>query len=484
MGASRARSHVIYCYPGNSLTLTTGKGLSTLHNVPAMTPKPTLADLAAELASGRTSSRALVEACLDRIEDPSGEGRTTFLHVDKGAVLAQADAMDLLRSSGAAPSAYAGIPVSIKDLFDITGQVTRAGSTLLGNRPAASQDATSVARLRRAGFVLIGRTNMSEFAFSGLGLNPHYGTPRNPWERSQGRIPGGSSSGAAISVTDAMAHGALGTDTGGSCRIPAAFTGLVGYKPTARRVPRTGAFPLSTSLDSIGPLARSVGCCAILDAVLANDPAPDLTDLPLAGLRFAVPGTFVLQDMDSEVAAHFQRSLSRLSAAGVRIEHIDIPEFAGIPEINAKGGFSAAESYAWHRSLIASGAAAYDPRVLSRIQRGATQTAADYIDLLDVRQGFIAAVEERIARFDALLFPTTPVIPPRIGALQSDEEFFKVNGLVLRNPAVINLLDGCAISIPNHAEGEPPTGLMLACRGGLDHQLFRCAAAAEQIVRP
>jgi aspartyl-tRNA(Asn)/glutamyl-tRNA(Gln) amidotransferase subunit A len=449
-----------------------------------MTPKPTLADLAAELASGRSSSRALVEACLDRIEDPAGEGRTTFLHVDRGAVLAQAAAMDMLRSSGAAPSPYAGIPVSIKDLFDITGQVTRAGSTVLGNRPAATQDATSVARLRRAGFVLIGRTNMSEFAFSGLGLNPHYGTPRNPWERPQGRIPGGSSSGAAISVTDGMAHGALGTDTGGSCRIPAAFTGLVGYKPTARRVPRTGAIPLSTSLDSIGPLARSVACCATLDAVLANDPAPDLTDRSLAGLRFAVPGTFVLEDLDSDVAAHFERSLSRLSAAGARVERIDIPEFAGIPMINAKGGFSAAESYTWHRPLMESGGAAYDPRVLTRIQRGATQSAADYIELLAARRAFIAAVEERIARFDALLFPTTPVIPPRIAALQSDAEFFKVNGLVLRNPAVINLFDGCAISIPNHAEGEPPTGLMLACRGGLDQQLFRCAAAAEQVVRP
>jgi aspartyl-tRNA(Asn)/glutamyl-tRNA(Gln) amidotransferase subunit A len=449
-----------------------------------MTPKPTLADLAATLASGRTSSRALVEACLDRIEDPAGEGRTTFLHVDKGAVLAQADAMDLLRSSGAAPSPYAGIPVSIKDLFDITGQVTRAGSTVLRSRPAATQDATSVARLRRAGFVLIGRTNMSEFAFSGLGLNPHYGTPRNPWERPQGRIPGGSSSGAAISVTDGMAHGALGTDTGGSCRIPAAFTGLVGYKPTARRVPRTGAIPLSTSLDSIGPLARSVACCAILDAVLANEPAPELTDRSLAGMRFAIPGTFVLEDMDSDVAAHFERSVSRMSAAGARVERIDIPEFAGVPTINAKGGFSAAESYTWHRPLIESGGAAYDPRVLTRIQRGATQTAADYIELLAARQTFIAAVEERIARFDALLFPTTPVIPPRIAALQSDAEFFKVNGLVLRNPAVINLLDGCAISIPNHAEGEPPTGLMLACRGGQDRKLFRCAAAAEQIVRP
>jgi len=447
-----------------------------------MSLEPTLPTLAADLAAGRTSSRALVQSCLDRIEDPSGEGRTTFLHVDKNAALAQADAMDLLRSSGAAPSPYAGIPISIKDLFDIAGQVTRAGSTVLATRPAASRDAPSVARLRRAGFVLIGRTNMSEFAFSGLGLNPHYGTPRNPWQRDQGHIPGGSSSGAAISVADAMAHGALGTDTGGSCRIPAAFTGLVGFKPTAQRVPRDGAIPLSTSLDSIGPLARSVACCAILDAVLAAEPAPDLGESSVSGLRFAVAKTFVLEGLETEVAAHFERSLSRLSAAGAHIEAIEIPELAEIPNINAKGGFASAESYTWHRRLIESNAAAYDPRVLTRIQRGATQDAADYIELLAARKTLISAVEKRVARFDGLLMPTTPIIPPRIAALQDDAEFFRTNALALRNPAVINLLDGCAISIPDHCEGEPPTGLMLCARGGQDRQLLRDAAAAASVV--
>jgi aspartyl-tRNA(Asn)/glutamyl-tRNA(Gln) amidotransferase subunit A len=447
-----------------------------------MMSRPTLASLAADLAAGRTSSRSLTQGCLERIEDPQGEGAKTFLFVHKSAVVAQAEAMDLLRLSGAAPSPYAGIPISIKDLFDIAGQVTRAGSRVLANGPAATHDAAIIARLRRAGFVLIGRTNMSEFAFSGLGLNPHYGTPRNPWERSRGHIPGGSSSGAAISVTDHMAHGAVGTDTGGSCRIPAAFTGLVGYKPTARRVPQAGTIPLSRSLDSIGPIARSVHCCATLDAVLANESPPDLSNPAVAGLRFAVPKTFVLGNMDPDVSAHFERSLSRLSAAGARIEEIEVPEFSGIPTINAKGGLPPAESYAWHRPLIESGAASYDPRVLSRIQRGATQSAADYIDLLAARKAFIAAVEQRIARFDALLIPTTPVIAPRLADLEKDDDFFKVNTLVLRNPSIINLLDGCAISIPNHDEGEPPTGLMLACRGGLDSQLFRCAAAAESIV--
>ena len=449
-----------------------------------MTQKPTLASLAIDLASGRASSRSLVEACLDRIEDPAGEGSKAFLLVDKRAALAQADAMDLLRSSGAAPSRYAGIPLSIKDLFDIAGQVTGAGSTVLKDRPAATRDATCIARLRRAGFVLIGRTNMTEFAYSGIGMNPHYGTPRNPWEREQARVPGGSSSGAAISVADLMAHGAIGTDTGGSCRIPAAFTGLVGYKPTARRVPSTGAVPLSTSLDAIGPLARSVACCATLDAVLAQETPPDLSDRSVSGLRFVVPNTRVLEGLDTHVAAHFERSLSRLSAAGAHIEHLDMPEFLQPAQINAKGGFSAAESYAWHRALLESRADQYDPRVRVRIQQGADMSAADYIDLFAARKAFITAVEARSARFDALLMPTTPIVPPRMAELESDADFFRANSLVLRNPSIINMLDGCAISIPNHADGEPPTGLMLACRGGLDAQLFRCAAAAESVVRP
>jgi len=445
-------------------------------------PAATLATLSADLAAGRSTSRGLLEACLARIDDITGEGARAFLQVDRRAAVAQADAADALRAHGKAASPYAGIPISIKDLFDVAGQVTRAGSTVLAERACAAVDAVSVARLRRAGFVLVGRTNMTEFAFSGLGLNPHYGTPRNPWQRGEGHIPGGSSSGAAVSVADGMAHGALGTDTGGSCRIPAAFTGLVGYKPTARRVPREGIVPLSPSLDSIGPIARSVACCALLDALLADEPPGDLTAGSLSGQRFAVPRTFVLEDMDRHVAAHFQRALSRMSAAGARIDDIEIPAFAEIPAIHAKGTIATVESYAWHRSLLATHAAAYDPRVRSRIQIGATQTADDYRALLRARKGFITAVERRLAGFDAFLMPTVPVIPPRIADLAADDIYAKINTLVLRNSTVVNFLDGCAISIPIHDPGQPPVGLTLAGRGDLDRQLFRCAAAAETVI--
>src|ERR1700723_1526327 len=291
---------------------------------------PTLAELAADLESGRTSARKLVDACLARIADTSGEGARTFVHVDAEAAIEAAEAMDRLREVKAAPSAYAGIPVSIKDLFDIKGQVTRAGSRALEDSPPAEADATVVARLRRAGFIVIGRTNMTEFAYSGIGINPHYGTPKSAWQRSVGHVPGGSSSGAAVSIADGMAYGALGTDTGGSCRIPAAFNGIVGFKPTQRRVPLDGGVPLSFTLDSFGPLARSVSCCAILDAVLADEPVVPLRPRPIKGMRLAVPTTIVLDDLDDAVAQAFDRALETLSRQGALIERIAVPEFLDV----------------------------------------------------------------------------------------------------------------------------------------------------------
>jgi aspartyl-tRNA(Asn)/glutamyl-tRNA(Gln) amidotransferase subunit A len=446
---------------------------------------PTLAIIARQLADGTTTSRDLVEQCLARIADPRGQGARVFLSVDPGQVRAVADGMDRLRAAGAAPGPYAGIPISVKDLFDVAGEPTRAGSIALDASAAAAHDAPSVARLRRAGFVLIGRTNMSEFAFSGVGLNPHHGTPLNPWQRSLGRIPGGSSSGAAVSVADGMAHAALGTDTGGSCRIPAAFTGLVGYKPTACRVPLAGAIPLSPSLDSIGPIARSVACCAAIDALLSDGPPPALEHGRISGVRLAVPGTLVLDDMDPEVARCFERALGRLSAAGAIIRPIDMPEWAAIAAINSKGGFSAAESYAWHRALIETKATQYDPRVLSRIRRGAAQSAADYLDLILARRRLIEATARRAAPHDALIMPTVPIVAPLLAELDGEDAFTRLNLLILRNPSVINMLDGCAISLPVGEPDGAPVGLMLAAMGGRDHALFQIAAAVEQaLARP
>jgi aspartyl-tRNA(Asn)/glutamyl-tRNA(Gln) amidotransferase subunit A len=444
---------------------------------------PTLASLADDLENGRTSARKLVDECLARIADTSGEGARTFIHVDAEAAIEAAEAMDRLREANAAPSRYAGIPVSIKDLFDIKGQVTRAGSRALEDSAAAEADAPVVARLRRAGFVVIGRTNMTEFAYSGIGINPHYGTPKGAWQRSVGHVPGGSSSGAAVSVVDGMAHGALGTDTGGSCRIPAAYNGIVGFKPTQRRVPLEGGVPLSFTLDSFGPLARTAQCCAVLDAVLANEPVVPLQPRPIKGMRLAVPTIVALDELDDAVARTFDRALETLSREGALIDRIEVPEFLDVGVMNTKGGFAAAESYAWHRYLITSKGDVYDPRVSARILRGEAISAADYIDLLGARKSLIARTEKRIASYDALVMPTTANTPPRIADLADDQAFTKANLMSLRNCSLINMIDGCAISLPCHREGEAPVGLMLAASSGSDRRIFELAAAMEGVIR-
>jgi aspartyl-tRNA(Asn)/glutamyl-tRNA(Gln) amidotransferase subunit A len=446
-------------------------------------PNPTLAALADDLDSGRTSARKLVEECIARIADPAGEGQRAFIHVDKDAALEAADAMDRLRKAHAAPSRFAGIPVSIKDLFDIKGQVTRAGSRALEDSAPAVADAPVVARLRRAGFIVIGRTNMTEFAYSGIGINPHYGTPKSVWQRNVGHVPGGSSSGAAVSIADRMAYGALGTDTGGSCRIPAAYNGITGYKPTQRRVPLDGGVPLSFTLDSFGPLANSTQCCATLDAVLADEPLPMIRPRPVKGLRLAVPVTVALDDLDDAVAKTFERALAMLARAGALIEHIEMPEFLDVGLMNAKGGFAAAESYAWHRYLLTSKGNVYDPRVAVRILRGEHISAADYIDLVNARRSLIARANARLAPYDALVMPTTANTPPRIADLADDKAFTVQNLRSLRNCTLINMVDGCAISLPAHREGEVPVGLMLSASGGSDRRIFELAAGMEGAIR-
>jgi len=330
---------------------------------------------------------------------------------------------------------------------------------------------------------VIGRTNMTEFAYSGIGINPHYGTPRSAWRRSVGHVPGGSSSGAAVSVADGMAHGGLGTDTGGSCRIPAAYNGIVGFKPTQRRVPLKGGVPLSFTLDSFGPLARTAQCCAVLDAVLANEPVVPLQPRSIRGMRLAVPTTVALDELDDEVARTFERALQTLSRQGALIERIAVPEFLDVGVMNTKGGFAAAESYAWHRYLIVRRGDVYDPRVSARILRGESISAADYIDLLEARKSLIARATVRLAPYDALVLPTTANTPPRIADLADDKAFTKANLLSLRNCTLINMIDGCAISLPCHREGEAPVGLMLAACGGADRRIFELAAAMEGAIR-
>ena len=444
---------------------------------------PSIASQAAALQAGHTSSQALTEAALSRIADPAGEGTRVFTKVYAEQALAAARASDTLRAAGLQRSCIDGLPVSIKDLFDVAGEATLAGSRVLRNAPAASEHAAVVKRLLAAGAVIVGRTNMTEFAYSGLGINPHYGTPRNPWDRETGRIPGGSSSGAAVSVSDGMALVGIGSDTGGSIRIPAALCGLTGFKPTARRIPAKGALPLSTHLDSLGPIAKSVHCCALFDAILADEDFVPLPPVDLAGLRLAVPTNVVLDGMDEQVANAFRASLSKLSGAGARIIELELPSFNRLGGINAKGGFTAAESWTWHREWIERAKDDYDPRVVSRILRGKEMTAADFIELLQARVDWIAATEADIATFDALLMPTVPVVAPRIDELSAtDDCYFKTNALILRNPAIINFLDGCALSVPCHAPGTAPVGLMIAGAALNDQRILAIGQAVEVLL--
>ncbi len=439
----------------------------------------TIEEAAEALAAGKTSAEALVDEALGRIADRAVRGTFTVVHAD--AARAQARSLDALRRAGAPPGRYAGVPVTVKHLFDEAGRTTAAGSVVLRDAPPAAADAPAVARLRRAGFVVIGRTGMTEFAFSGLGVNPHNGTPPSPWDRETGRLPGGSSSGAAVAAAEGMGFGGLGTDTGGSCRVPAALCGVTGFKPTRPRVPLAGVLPLSPTLDSVGPLARGVACCAVLDAVVSGDEAPaPPAPRPVAGLRLGLPrGTYLTEDLDDAVAAAFTRALSRLGAAGARIELFDLPELAELPVLNAAGGFIAAEAWAWHRRLIAERREGYDPRILARIARGERIGAADYVDLMNARARVIAAVARRTAGFDAVVCPTCPVVPPAIAAVEPEAEYNRINLLLLRNTAVGNFLDRCSVSLPVHRPGEAPVGLMLTGEHMADRALLAVAAGVE-----
>lgn len=439
-----------------------------------------LADLAADLASGATTSRALTREALERIDAPEGEGARAFIEVHREAALVAAEAIDRLRDAGLVASPLAGIPVSIKDLFDEQGRVTRAASPTREDVPRATRDSWVAAKLRAAGAILIGRTNMTELAYSGLGLNPHFGTPKNPWDRAVGRIPGGSSSGAAVSVTDGMAAAAIGTDTGGSVRIPAALCGLTGFKTTVGRIPLTGCLPLSQTFDSAGPLAPTVACCALLDQVLRGVTPESPSALPLAGLRLAVPQTLVLEDAEPYVLDVFDASLKTLSKAGARVVEIPLKELGEIAVASPRGGILSAEAWANHRATLASRAARMDPRVAARIVRGSELSAADYLDITRKRVELIARANAVTMPFDAVLMPTVVRVAPTIAELEaSDEVYGRTNLLILRNTTLGNYLNRCAISLPVHAPGDAPVGLMLMGERNGDERLVAVALAVE-----
>lgn len=441
-----------------------------------------ITELIEALGSGEATSLALADECLERIADPAGEGSRAFLAVDPDRVRAEARNMDKARRAGKAPSPLAGIPVSIKALFDIEGMITTAGSRVLRNAPPAKADAEVVRRLRAAGLVVMGHTNMTEFAYSGLGLNPHYGTPSNPFDRQQGRIPGGSSSGAAVSVTDGMAAVALGTDTGGSCRIPASFCGIVGFKPTARRVPQAGTFPLSQSFDSIGSLGRRVACCTHLDALLAETNHSYPVPKDLSGLQFAVLHNYAMDGIQPVVASAFEKALVKMERAGAKLVDLTLSELDSLPELNTRGGIVAAEAFRVHKDLLAAGAPEYDPRVRSRIEKAKEQVPQEYEALIERRRSMIASANAITSGFEAVLMPTTPIQAPLFSELVDDAEYGRLNLLALRNPTIANFLDRCAVSVPMSTDNDLPAGLMLMGEAMADRRLLAVASRVEALV--
>lgn len=445
--------------------------------------KFTLNQALQQLATQDITSRALTDAALAQSEDLQGEGARVFIRLYREQALQQAAASDARRQAGKPLSALDGIPVSIKDLFDVAGESTTAGSKILRDAPVAAANAVVVQKLLDAGVVVIGKTNMTEFAYSGLGINPHYGTPANAFDRATRRIPGGSSSGAAVSVTDGMSLGAIGSDTGGSVRIPAAFCGLTGYKPTARRISQTGVLPLSVALDSIGVIAHDLASCIALDAVIADSPL-HLTEKSLSNAHFAVPQTLVLDGVDADVHRAFTAALAKLKQAGAQVTEIPCHEFAELADINATGGFTALEAWAWHQTFIEQQSHDYDPRVVSRMRRGAALGEVDRQRLEQQRADWQQRVAQTIGPFDALLMPTVPMVAPTLAELEADDDaYFRANGAALRNPSVINFLDGCAVSLPCQQAGDAPVGLMVAALPCRDDALLSWSLQIERCLK-
>ena len=452
-----------------------------------MMPAADLLATRERLRAGQTSPQDEIERAIAAAGSPAC--RHALLQTDFDGARAQAAAADPMHQP------LAGLAVSVKDLFDVAGQVSRAGSVVLADAPPAAQDAIAVARLRAAGGAILGRTHMTEFAYSGVGVNPHYETPANATATDTPRVPGGSSSGAAVSVATGAAFIGLGSDTGGSIRIPAALHGIVGFKSTQRLVPLDGTIPLSFTLDTACAMTRSVRDAIMVHELLAARRVVR-SAAPLSQYRLAVVPQLMFDGIDATVGRAFERALQTLRAAGTHVRELPLPALHELASLQANGGFAAAESYAWHRHLLAGRSAQYDPRVLTRIERGAAISAADYIDLQRARRDWIARVEQALQGFDAVLSPTVPVVAPPLAevlpgegkdaALDAarDEAFFRLNGLLLRNPGVVNLLDGGALSLPCHAPDELPAGLMVWHGAMRDDAVLNISQQIEHLLRP
>jgi aspartyl-tRNA(Asn)/glutamyl-tRNA(Gln) amidotransferase subunit A len=434
-------------------------------------------------AQAEPTSTQRLEQSLAAIDQAGDQGRRTFTRLYQADARAAAAAADARARAGRSFGPLDGRLVSIKDLFDVAGEATTAGSAILRDAAPATLDATVVRCLRAAGAVIVGKTNMTEFAFSGVGINPHHGTPGN--SRDVARIPGGSSSGAGVSVARNFVEIAIGSDTGGSVRIPAALNGIVGFKPTQARVPRDGAFPLSYSLDTIGPLCNNVADALAADTVLSGVDLVPGAARSVRGLRLGIPRGLLFTEAQAEVLDAFDRALELLGGAGARLSDEALDDLLGEPfRLQEQGTLVAAEAASIHQHLAKDRPEAYDPIVLGRIRRGETIGAAAYVTMVQARAQLLLGIDARLADFDALILPTVPLLAPRIDALSEESAFLRTNGLLLRNPSVFNFFDLPALSLPAPAGNGLPVGLMLVGRRNCDRDLLAIGAAIESLLAP
>lgn len=444
-----------------------------------------IATLSARIQSGTLDPVALAEETLDAIA--GNEDGSVFVALTRERALEEAEAASRRVRHGRSLGILDGIPVAWKDLFDLAGLATTAGSKVLASAEPATGDAAVVGALKAAGMVAVGRVNMSEFAFSGLGINPHYGTPHNPASKDVARLPGGSSSGSGVAVAAGLVPISIGTDTGGSVRIPAAFNGIVGYKATRGRYDMRGVFPLAGSLDSLGPLCRTVQDAVWIDAAMRGRTASEVVRGTVRGLSLVVPETVVFDDIEDGVASAFEQALERLAQAGAKIRRQAFPVFPEIFKLAAKNGaLVTAEAYAVHAARLAGPeAAGMDPRVVVRTRLGEKITAAGYIEILQTRERLMAEFAADIGAGELIVSPTVPhVAPPIAPLIEDDALFFKTNGQTLRNPSIGNFLDWCAVSIPcGTGDAGMPVGFQIAALPHEDLSLLSAALAAEEVIR-
>ncbi|CUX47846.1 MULTISPECIES: amidase [Agrobacterium tumefaciens complex] len=444
-----------------------------------------IAQLSVLIQSGHLDPRTLAEEMLDAIGNEGDQA--IFVELTAARAMVEAEAASKRIAEGRSCGVLDGIPVAWKDLFDLEGMATTAGSTVLADDAPASRDADVVTALKQAGMICIGRTNMSELAFSGLGINPHYGTPRNPASKDGHRLPGGSSSGAGVTVAAGLVPVAIGTDTGGSVRIPAAFNGVVGYKASRGRYSMRGVYPLAKSLDSLGPLTHTVQDAVWVDAAMRGKAAADVQRAPLAGLSLVVPETVFFDGIEDGVAAAFEQAVERLVRAGAWVRRQAFPIFSELFDlIKEKGALVTAEAFALHKTrLEGADAARMDPRVVARTRLGANISMPDYIAIIEARERMTAAFSGMIGRQELLVSPTLPHVAAKVAPLLDDDDaFFAMNAKTLRNTQIGNFFDLCGVSIPcGTGEADMPVGLLLSGLHGSDDHVLSVAMAAEEIIR-